>query len=265
MKKMFYKLADAYLSDAIKVGDNFDAVRKVISYKNKKGILYLLTTLTSASECAVIAESLLLSKSFKKKEEQLYNAAISTENDYLNLKRLVLSGVAVLLLEENDYALTIEVRKYPTRGISEPKSEKSVRGSKDGFTESINDNIGLLRRRVRDDKLSIYLTNVGNKSKTDIAICSLDDKVDTKILDCIKEKLKNLELESLVMTSKAIVEKLLPQHLKPFPLVRYSERPDIAAINLYQGKIIIFVDTSPDVIILPISYFDHLDNVEDEI
>ncbi|HBD06273.1 MAG TPA: spore germination protein, partial [Firmicutes bacterium] len=259
----FYQIAVDYLTLALKVGENFDAVKKEITYKNKKGTLFLLTTLTSATEVIAISESLINCRMGKKPDYQLYNGSVSEEKDLKNLAKLVFSGVAILLLPENEYALTIEVRNYPTKGISEPNAEKSVRGSKDGFTESINDNIGLLRRRVRDKNLKIELITLGSKSKSDVALVYLDGVGDKKTIDKIREKLNNIDINSLVMTSRALVEKILPQRYNPFPLARYTERPDIASINLFQGKILLICDTSPDVIILPITIFDHFQDVEE--
>lgn len=263
MKSNFYRIADDYLSEVLNVGKNFDVVRKELAYKNKKGILYLLTTLSNAIEATIIAESLITAKKLKPAKDLIYNAAISEENDFSNLAKLCLSGVAILLLPNCDKALTIEIRNYPNRSIAEPSVEKSVRGSKDGFNESINDSIGLIRRRIRSRDLKIDLASVGKRSKTDVALVYLDNKVDKRVLEKIKKQIDSIEIDSLVMTSKALVESLLPQHLKPFPLARYTQRPDVASINILQGKIAIVIDTSPDVIILPISYFDHLENVEE--
>lgn len=173
------------------------------------------------------------------------------------MMKLALSGVAILLIKGKDYALAIESRSYHGRSLTEPDSEKTIRGSKDGFNESINDNISLIRRRIRSSDFKIELYSIGKKSKTDVAMVYLNNVADEKIIREIKSKLKRIDVESLVMTDRALEEELFGQKFNPFPLARYTQRPDIASINLLKGKIILIVDTSPSVIIVPISLFDH--------
>lgn len=259
----FSIMLDSYLKIGMKIDNNFDAVRREIKYKGKTGILYFLSTLTSSVQIMGIIESLVNIDISKCVSKEIYVGPISYEDNYQNILKLCLSGVACLILENCDKAIMIETREYPTRSISEPTTEKTIRGSKDGFNESINTNIGLIRRRIRDKNLTIDLFSIGKKSKTDVALIYLDDCVDSKIKNEIKQKLNNINVDSLVMSDRALEEILFNQNKSLFPLVRYTERPDVASIELYQGKMLIMVDTSASVIITPTTIFDHVHHVEE--
>ncbi|MEG1415066.1 MAG: spore germination protein, partial [Clostridium sp.] len=150
------------------------------------------------------------------------------------------------------------------RSTQEPEKEKVLRGAKDGFVETIVFNTALIRRRIRDPKLIFEMFSVGELSRTDVAIGYLSGSEDKKALAVIKEKLKNLKVKSLTMSDQSIVEAITGGSLiNPFPKVRYTERPDVAAAHILDGKIIMIVDNSPSAIILPTSFFDFLQDVDD--
>lgn len=254
---------DSYLKLAMKVGVSFDSVRREVEFRGRTGVLYFLSTLASADQVMAVVESLVWNRRLRSTAEEIYVGPTSRETDYATILKLVLSGVSCLILDDLDEAIMIETREYPNRSISEPTTEKSIRGSKDGFNESINANLGLLRRRVRDKALTIELFTVGSRSKTDVCLVFLDDKVDPAVRAELEDRLKNLDVESLVMSDRALEEKIIGRPLSPFPKARYTERPDIAAIELYHGKALLMVDTSASVIIAPTSLFDHLHHVEE--
>lgn len=259
----FYVVGTSYLRLSMKVGENFDAIEKVIKYGRREAHLFLLSTLTSSIDVISLVESVLVSSKLTKIDEQLFNGAASKCYDYKEALRLALSGVAILFIPSYNYAIAIEVRNYPTRSISEPSSEKTIRGSKDGFTESINDDIGLIRRRVRSKDLKIELFQVGSESKTDVAMIYLEGVAKEDETAELRDRINKIDVESLVMSDRALEEKIFDQSYKPFPLVRYTERPDIASINLYNGKILLMVDTSPTVIITPTTLIDHTKSVDE--
>lgn len=259
----FFVVGTSYLRLGMKVGENFDSIEKAIKYGRGKAVLFLLSTLTSSIDVISLVESVLASSRLARVDEQLFNGAASKCNDYKEALRLVLSGVALLFLPNYNYAIAIEVRNYPTRSISEPSSEKTIRGSKDGFTESINDDIGLIRRRVRSKDLKIELFKIGSESKTDVALIYLEGVARMEQVNELKEKVNQINVKSLVMSDRALEEKIFDQSYKPYPLVRYTERPDIASINLFHGKILLMVDTSPTVIITPTTLIDHTKSVDE--
>jgi stage V sporulation protein AF len=188
---------------------------------------------------------------------------VSVVKDINSLSTSVLSGLVVIMVEGYAEALVLDIRKYPNRGIEEPDTERVVRGSRDGFTESIAINIALIRRRIRSGKLHMEIHQIGKVSKTDVCLCYLEGYVDPKIIDYVNSKLKDLEIVELTMSDKALEELMMTNRFSPYPLVRYTERPDTLSVHLYQGMFAIIVDTSPSVILGPISIFDHMQHAEE--
>lgn len=167
----------------------------------------------------------------------------------------VLSGLVVFFVEDSDFAFVVDVRNYPGRQPEEPDTEKVIRGARDGFVENIVVNTGLIRRRIRDERLRYEIMKIGERSKTDIAIAYLEDVADPGLIEVIKKELKTIKIDGLPMADKTIEEFLVKQGFNPFPLVRYTERADVAAVHLLEGHVIILVDTSPSVIITPTTFF----------
>ena len=144
------------------------------------------------------------------------------------------------------------------------KEDKVLRGSHDGFVETLIFNTALIRRRVRDTKLTMYLTQVGTRSKTDIVLCYLEGTADPKEVEKIKKKLNSIDINALTMGHESLAECLIPkQRFNPFPKVRYTERPDCAAASIYEGSLLIITDTSPSVMIIPTGVFDFLQDTND--
>lgn len=168
-----------------------------------------------------------------------------------------------LLFVSSFYALRIDVRSYPLRGIEEPEAEKAIRGSKDGFVESLNTNIALIRRRIKTYHLKIESYVISDYSLMSVALIYMDNMIDSNSLKRIQNKLKELKVSSLIMSDRALEEAIFKQNKCLYPLVRYTERPDVASIHLLNGKILILVDTSSSAIVTPVSLFDHLRHVEE--
>lgn len=169
----------------------------------------------------------------------------------------VLLGKTLLLVEGIQGAALIDAKEYPGRGVQEPPDGKVLRGAHDGFIEAMVPNMALLRRRIRDSHLTMEGHKVGSRSHTDVVLCYLDDKADPEILKQIRRKLSAIEARSLTMGQESVAEAIEPkQWYNPFPKVRYTERPDTAAACIMEGSIILIVDTSPSVMILPTAFFD---------
>lgn len=169
----------------------------------------------------------------------------------------VLLGKTLLLVEGIQGAALIDAKEYPGRGVQEPPDGKVLRGAHDGFIEAMVPNMALLRRRIRDPHLTMEGHKVGSRSHTDVVLCYLDDKADPEILKQIRRKLSAIEARSLTMGQESVAEAIEPkQWYNPFPKVRYTERPDTAAACIMEGSIILIVDTSPSVMILPTAFFD---------
>jgi len=150
------------------------------------------------------------------------------------------------------------------RSVAEPWKDRVLRGSRDGFVETLVLNAALLRRRIRDTGFSMEMFNVGTRSRSDVAICYIDDLVDKSLLNNIKERIKKLNVESLTMNVESLAECLFEyKWINPFPKFKYSERPDTASAAILDGNIVIMVDNSPAVMIIPTSIFDIVEEPDD--
>lgn len=188
---------------------------------------------------------------------------IEEEREFSKIIDELLSGLIVIFLDGIEYAFIVDVRFYPGRQPEEPDTERVIRGSRDGFTENILENTGLIRRRIKDKRLRNEMFKIGRRSKTDICISYIKDIANERYVRIIKEKIKTIDIDSLVMADKALSELFVDYQWNPFPLVRFTERPDVAAHHILSGYIVLVVDTSPNVIILPTTYFDHLEHAEE--
>lgn len=204
------------------------------------------------------------------------------------------AGLVPLLVEGLDRIIVMDCRDYPSRSVEEPDKERTLRGAKDGFTENFMENVALIRRRIRDNNLIFKAYNVGSVSKADVAVVYLKNKADMALINkldkCLKAmapaggrqepqdseasrqaKLKKARRggrEILSVADQSLLERLLAalgaaNRLNPFPKVRYTQRPDIIAVHLAEGKAAIIVDNSPTVMLLPVSVFEFFQDVDD--
>lgn len=187
---------------------------------------------------------------------------VSEDIDFV--MQMYLSGATVLFIDGFSEAIVIDARTYPARSTEEPEKEKVLRGSRDGFVETVVFNTALLRRRIRDPKFTAEIVNVGNRSKTDVVITYIADIVDKKMLENIKSRLQNIDVRSLTMNQQSLAECLMRKKwYNPFPKVRYTERPDIAAACILEGSIAVLVDNDPSAMLLPSSIFDFIQEADD--
>lgn len=256
----YYNETDRKLAKLLNVGVSFDVIRREIG-KEVKVILYFLSSLADSERVNELNVSLMLANSKEYLIEQVSSGAIELQEDVYKAFLSISSGMSVLLCDDKIYV--VETRNYPGRGVGEPDTEKTIRGSKDGFNENIIINIGLIRRRIRSENFKCEIFKVGDNSNTDVVVSYLDNKVNKSSLNKIIEKIKNVNVDGLVMSDRALEEKIFKQRFNPFPLVRYSERPDIVAAHLLKGHIAIIVDTSSSVIITPTTLFEHTKHVEE--
>lgn len=175
----------------------------------------------------------------------------------------ILSGLVVIFLDGYNKAYSVDIRNYPGRTPEEPDTEKVIRGSRDGYTENVIENTALTRRRIRDARLRNEMMKIGERSKTDVCVSYIADIANDGLVELVKKRIKNTEIDGLTMSDKSLEEFIIERKWNPFPLVRYTERPDVAANHLLEGHVIVTVDASPSVIILPTTYFHHLQHAEE--
>ena len=169
----------------------------------------------------------------------------------------VFLGKSLLAVEGLAGVALMDAKGYPSRSVNEPPDGKVLRGSHDGFVEAVVPNMALLRRRIRDPHLTMEGHKVGSRTHNDAVLCYLDDKVDQDLLRKLRGTLLGLDVRSLSMAQESLAEAIRPkQWYNPFPKVRYTERPDAAAASIMEGSIVLMVDNSPSVMILPTGFFD---------
>ncbi len=176
----------------------------------------------------------------------------------------VLAGPAMLLIDGVAHAVVVDVRKYPDRNPSEPSVERVLRGPHDGFVETLIYNTLLIRRRLRDPNLRIESMQVGRRSKSDVALIYIKDIADENLVRVIRQRLKAIEGDALTMSEKALQEWIVKKPWwNPFPNGKFTERPDVSAEHLTEGHVLVMIDTSPNALIVPVTFFSFLQSVEE--
>ncbi|GFN30585.1 spore germination protein [Paenibacillus xylaniclasticus] len=184
-------------------------------------------------------------------------------DDWNEMLLEVMAGATALFLEGERNALIIDAKSFPSRGPEEPSLERVVRGARDGFVETMLVNVSLVRRRLRDPQLRYEVLRIGERTKTDVCIAYIDDIADTELVESIRDKIQQVKLDGLPLADKQLEEATVKRGWNPYPLVRYSERPDVVAAHLLEGSVAVFVDTSPSVMILPTTFFDLVQHAEE--
>lgn len=186
-------------------------------------------------------------------------------SDLDNMIQMMMSGATLCLGSSfGEYGIIIDARTYPARDTAEPEGDKVMRGARDGFVETLIFNTALIRRRIRNPELTMSYISIGKSSKTDVVVCYMADRADLKYVDTIKEKLKGIKTDSLTLGHESLAECLIKQRwYNPFPKIRYTERPDSAAAQLLEGSVLIICDNTPQVMVLPTSIFDFMQETND--
>ncbi len=262
---------EAYMKKRLGLDISYDMGYRELIILNRKIQLYyvsglcdtsviqdVLTTVIQINDVEVDADAL---------EDILLNRLIHQQVEEVELMDevvdQVLSGLVIIFLNGYNKAFSIDIRNYPGRTPEEPDTEKVIRGSRDGFTENIIENTALTRRRIRDARLRNEMMKIGERSKTDVCVSYIADVANDGLVKLVKKRIKNTEIDGLTMADKSLEEFIIERKWNPFPLVRYTERPDVAANHLLEGHVVVTVDASPSVIILPTTYFHHLQHAEE--
>lgn len=182
--------------------------------------------------------------------------------DFDKLLHHVLTGDTVVLLDGFATSLACDSKGWDKRSIEEPSSQTVIRGPKDGFTETIRTNTALIRRKIKDPNLRIEAKQIGTRTKTDIAIVYLEGLANSKVVEEVHRRLDRIKIDA-ILESGYIEELIQDETYTPFPTTDYTERPDTAAANLLEGRIVIVVDGTPFVLIVPAIFVQFLQSSED--
>ncbi len=257
--------------------DCFDIKVREIVIGGRNTTIFFIDGLTN-SEIVQLVMSHLLQVSVEVAQKALtledfvkYNMPFHTvtmEDDIDVILKNLYTGLMPVLIDGYDKVAIIDMRHYPARSVDEPSKEKSLRGAKDGFTETLMTNVALVRRRLRDDNLIFKAFEVGKMSKTDVSLVYMKDRANPKIIENLSKHIEGIQLGATTVGDQTLVEALVnmqrrKNYLNPFPKVRYTQRPDVVSAHVAEGKIAILTDNSPTAILIPAGIFDFLQDVDD--
>ena len=260
-----------YMNEILPVAESFDIIRRDIIIGGKASVFYYIDGFIKDEVMLKIMDSFLSVTAEDMPEDaegfiqkQVPYVEVDVTEDFDEVIRNVLSGPACLFIDGYKECIILDCRTYPARSVDEPDKDKSLRGSRDGFVETIVFNTALMRRRIRDPHLIMEMTEAGQASRTDIAICYMSDRVDKELLNNLKKRIENLQLDDLRMNQQSLAAALFKRKwFNPFPKFKYTERPDTAAACLLEGKVVLLVDNSPSAMILPTSILDMIEEAND--
>ena len=260
-----------YMNRALPVKKSFDIIERNLIIGGQNSAFYFIDCFTKDETMLKLMDSFLnISADDMPEDATSFSTScipyveVDILGDFDSIFKNLLSGVTCLFIDGYDKCLTIDCRTYPARGVSEPEKDKVMRGSRDGFVETLVFNTALIRRRIRDPKLTMEILTTGESSHTDIAMCYMEGRADKKLIETIKKRIQNVKVDALSMNQESLAECIFPgKWFNPFPKFKFSERPDTSAASILEGNIVILVDNSPSAMILPSSVFDIIEEADD--
>lgn len=260
-----------YFEKQLATDKNFDLVSRTLEIGGKKAQFYFVDGMCKDEIVQKLLEIFLAIKKDEMPEKvsdfiERFLPAMETEleYDFEKIEKNFLTGVSCLFLDGFDKCILIDARTYPARDVSEPEKDKTMRGSKDGFVETVVFNTALVRRRIRSKDLRMEMFCIGETSKTDVVISYMDSRVNKDFLEKIKGILNHIQTDALTMNQESLAECIYPtRKLNPFPKFKYTERPDTAAAQILEGGVVIILDNSPFAMILPTNAFTILEESDD--
>lgn len=259
------------LSKALRINESFDLVERYFKIHHRQASLFFVDGFVKDEIMERILaflmrqeEEIVLSSTSLFEMKWIPYVEVNCLDNFNQIITQILSGTIFLIVDGLDQAIAIDARTYPNRSMSEPEDDRVLRGSRDGFVETLIFNTALIRRRIRDNELTMKLLQIGSQSHSDVVLCYMNDQVDKQALQQLEKEMKELDIKNLALAQESLAECLIQKNWwNPFPKVRYTERPDTAVANLYEGKIIVLVDNSPAAMILPTSFFDFVQETND--
>lgn len=266
------------MDDLLRVQDNFDVIRKDMQIGNDRMTLYYIDGFVKDG---VMEKLMIFFLSLKSLTQETPDATASDAQRFADaalpyvetdvtgavdsMVQMVMAGATLILGSPfGDEAVLVDARSYPARETGEPEGDKVMRGARDGFVETLIFNTALIRRRIRDPRLTMSYLSVGASSRTDVVVCYMEGMADPAYVKQIKDKLTAIKTDALAMGHESLAESLIKRRwYNPFPKIRYTERPDAAAAQLLEGSVLILCDTSPEAMILPTSIFDFMQETND--
>lgn len=262
------------LDGILNVKDNFDIIKREMEINSQRVVMYYIDGFVTAQIMQKLMMHLTSVKSFgsgkagdveRFVKTSVPSVEVDAVYDYDTIVTMVLSGCSAILSDGfGAGAVIVDARSYPARVTEEPGNDKVMRGARDGFVETLIFNTAMVRRRIRDPRLRVKYANVGERSKTDVAVVYIEGKADPVYVKQLIEKINSIKTDALPMGHQSLIECLIKKRwYNPFPKVRCTERPDAACASILEGSVIVLCDTSPEAMILPTAIFDFLQETDD--
>lgn len=280
MQEYPQKLTESYeenlvlMDRLLRVEESFDLIRRSLCVGNHRMTLYYIDGFVQTASMQKLLMYLVTVKDFgdgspnaahQFAERHVPTIEVDVTSSVDTLLFTTMSGCCVLLCDGfGGNAIVIDLRTYPAREATEPENDRVMRGSRDGFVETLIFNTAMVRRRIRDPALTVEYINVGKESRTDLALLYMSGKADMNFVRRLSEKLRTLRTDSLSLGHRSVSECLFRKNwLNPFPRIRTTERPDAAAATILEGGVLLLCDNSPEAMIFPTHFFDFLQETDD--
>ena len=251
-------------------GNSGDIVTRIVTKKkNRIGYIFLESVSSDDKISNFLNKGIILNKKnlfdsfYNSMKNSIFNSNMKFCDNYLDMFYYLASGFTVIVFDNNDKAIVVETKILLDRGVTESSSETIVRGPKDSFTENHNKNIGLIRKRIKDHNLWFKDVKVGRRTKTKVSVGYIKDIVDLKKVNKIIDDINKIDIDGII--DSGYIRELIEKEQKSlFPKIISTERPDLACTSLLDGKIIILVENSPFILILPAVLNDFFKSPQDE-
>ena len=259
-----------YLNQALRVGESFDVLSKQLSFAGGEATLYFIDGFVKDTVMQKLMMHFLSQKKMPPSAREFMQTAVPyVETDVTEdvdlMIQMVLSGATLMIASTfARCAIIIDTRTYPARETAEPEGDRVMLGARDGFVETLIFNTALIRRRIRNPELTMHYMTVGSDSKTDVVVCYMADRADLAYVEQIKKKLAAIQTGALTVGHESVAECLIHNRwYNPFPKIRSTERPDSASAQLLEGSVLIIIDNTPQVMVLPSTVFDFMQESND--
>jgi spore germination protein KA len=260
-----------------KTGNSSDVVIRMLKIGNnpqiRTAIVYVEGIVDNQSISDFLIESMTNNRDLQEKlirqealeiiaEEVVALGSVKTVSDWDELFLSLMSGETIILVDGTNKVLSAGTKGGEKRSIEEPSTQMSVRGPREGFTESIRTNTALVRRRIKNPDLWLESMKIGRVTKTDVAIMYINGIANDEIVEEVRKRLKRINIDS-ILESGYIEQLIEDQTMTTFPTLYHTERPDMVAGNLLEGRIAILVDGTPFVLLAPAVFIQFFQSVED--
>ena len=254
--------------ELLRVGKSFDCIERHLSVGGEDVTFFYIDGFVKDAELQRVMQQVTSEDKISSARDIMQKLAyveVGVLSDVDAIVTAVLSGQTALMAAAfSDVAIMIDARTYPARQTAEPDSDRVMQGARDGFVETLVMNTALIRRRIRDPRLTMEHFSVGSSSHTDVVVCYMDGSAPKELVDGIKQRIRDIRTKSLTLGYQSLSECLIRRGWwNPFPKIRSTERPDTAAAQIMEGSVIVLCDTSPQAMILPTSIFDYLQQTDD--